>query len=309
MKDRFDVKEEVIVGYRVSEARKKLWVAELDLLEALEITCKKNDINFFLLFGSAIGAVRHQGFIPWDDDIDIGMLREDFEKFLKCSKEAFPEYVDIQYGLSEHGADYLLRIRDGRTTGIIRGEQNMPGNKGAFIEIYVFDYVNDNRMRKFQIKASRVLCGCMHAYAHRKEKGSLKKKLQVGLTKLISPKRMWRWYEKICKMQNKNKSQCGYADTISLPGYAKTGHHLFKKDEISESIYVPYEYTETRIPKGYDSCLTVRYGNYMELPPVEQRGAHHNNVVFYDPDKCYKDYENSDIIDRFFAGDQKVSLL
>ena len=67
MKSRFDTNEETIIGYRVSEARKKLWITELDLLEGLEKICKENDINFCLMFGSAIGAVRHQGFIPWDE--------------------------------------------------------------------------------------------------------------------------------------------------------------------------------------------------------------------------------------------------
>ena len=71
---------------------------------------------------------------------------------------------------------------------------------------------------------------------------------------------------------------------------------------------MPFEYTEARIPKGYDRCLTMRYGNYMEFPPLEQRGMHHQNVVFYDPDKSYVEYENSDIIKRFFEGDTKVSF-
>lgn len=309
MKDRYDIKSEEIVGYRVSEARKKLWVTELDLLEDMEKVCKENDINFFLLFGSAIGAVRHQGFIPWDDDIDMGMLREDFEKFLTVCEGAFPEYVDIQYGLSEHGVDYHLRIRDSRTTGIIFDEVDMPGNKGAFIEIYVFDYVNDNFLRKMQIFASRLLCNFMYVYTHGSKNGSKADKVKIALTKMLTPERLWKWYRKVCMLQNKNKANCEFADTITLPRYARTGNHLFKKEDLQESIYVPYEYTQARIPKGYDHCLTVRYGNYMELPPLEQRGAHHDTIVFYDPDKSYKEYENSEVIKKFFAGDHKVGLL
>lgn len=113
-------------------------MTELDLLSLLESLCVRENINYYLLFGSAIGAVRHKGFIPWDDDIDLGMLREDFEKFLNADKSDWPDYVDVQYGLSEHGVDTLLRIRDARTTGITRGDLNKNGNKGAFIEIYVF---------------------------------------------------------------------------------------------------------------------------------------------------------------------------
>ena len=82
MLDRKYLTDEVIDGYKVSANRKKLWVTELDLLSFLEEVCIRENINYYLLFGSAIGAVRHKGFIPWDDDIDLGMLREDFEKFL-----------------------------------------------------------------------------------------------------------------------------------------------------------------------------------------------------------------------------------
>ena len=128
MLDRKYLTDEVIDGYKVSANRKKLWVTELDLLSFLEEVCIRENINYYLLFGSAIGAVRHKGFIPWDDDIDLGMLREDFEKFLNADKSDWPEYIDVQYGISEHGVDTLLRIRDARTTEKItlelRAEQN-----------------------------------------------------------------------------------------------------------------------------------------------------------------------------------------
>ena len=66
---------------------------------------------------------------------------------------------------------------------------------------------------------------------------------------------------------------------------------------------MPFEYTKTRIPVGYDNCLSTRYGNYMELPPIEQRGTHHNDIVFYDPDVSYLEYENTDIVIEYFKGD------
>lgn len=307
MMDRVQVSDEMIDGYKVSAARKQLWIIELDLLKRLEETCKKYDINYFLLFGSAIGAVRHKGFIPWDDDIDLGMLREDFDKFLKADKSDWPSYIDIQYGISEHGADCLLRIRDGRTTGIICDEKNRMGNKGVFIEIYPFDYVNDNKLRTRQIKASQFLKGCMSCCYMPIEELSVKSKLKRVMVRCLGINHAWRLYEKVCKLQNTIETT--YVDTITLPEYAATRHHLFYKEDVMESVYKEFEYTEVRIPIGYDRCLTTRYGNYMKLPPLEERGTHHSFEVYYDPYVSYTEYENSDIPTRYFSGDISLEKL
>lgn len=305
MKNEYDVADEVICGYEVSSTRKKLWVCEIELLELLERTCQENDIDFFLIAGSAIGAIRHQGFIPWDDDIDIGMKREDFEKFLKTSKKSWPQYIDVQYGISEHGADCLLRIRDGRTTGITREEIGRPGNKGAFIEIYVFDYVNKNFVRKIQIKLTNFLIRCMNATFSEDE--SVKVKAKKALVKVVGIDTVWSIYQKVCRLQNHNK--CEYIDTLSLPFYAETGEHLYHVKDVQHSLVVPFEYTTTRVPVGYDNCLRTAFGDYMKLPEIDKRGVHHNTQVFYDPCKSYDKYEDNEIISRFFAGEVELDLL
>lgn len=308
MLDRNSLIEEEIDGYRVSINRKKLWIAELDLLTLLEKLCVRENINYFLLFGSLIGAVRHKGFIPWDDDIDLGMLREDFERFLKADKSDWPEYVSIQYGVSEHGVDTLLRIRDGRTTGITKKDINVPGNKGVFIEIYVFDAADNTHVRMAQLKATGFLGRCMSCYYLRSSQIGFKKKFRASFVKMLGIQRTWRIFERICRMQNSRKGS-EMVDTPSLPNYAIKNHHLFYREDVEQSIYVPFEYMQVRIPKGYDRCLSTRYGAYMELPPVEQRGVHHSFEVFYDPTCSYTEYENSDIVRRYFEGDLSLEKL
>lgn len=313
MNNRNDLAAEEICGYQVSSNRKKLWVCELDMIELLESACKQLNIQYFVCFGSAIGAVRHMGFIPWDDDIDIGMLREDFDVFLEKGRSMFPSYIDIQYGLSTHGCDPLLRIRDSRTTGIINTEYKMDGNKGCFIEIYPFDYVNDNWARKIQLKITGQLLlelsyRVKSLNTNSKVKRSKASHIRSCILSPFSSEKLWRFYGKICRLQN-NKKSTRYVDTIGLPFYAITGQHLFEKKDVLETYLAEFEYTKIRIAKGYDNILRTRYGDYMQLPPPDQRGTHHDNIVFYDPNTSYKEYENSDVPLRYFEGDNSLELL
>lgn len=308
MKNRNDFCEEEKIGYVISSNRKKLWGIELDLLDCFEAICKEYDLNYSVLFGGAIGAIRHQGFIPWDDDIDLGMFREDFEKFRVIATKEFPEYVDIQYGYSEHGVDELLRIRDSRTTGITKKEVNMPGNKGAFIEIYPLDYVEDNWVRDVQLFILKQIYACMNIKVYGKKGKSLKFLIRKAISCLLSGNVMWEIYDKVSKLQNGKKRT--YVDTISAvsPNTMRKAH-LFKYEDMKNSIVVPFEYTNIRVAKGYDNMLRPEYGDYMQLPPIEKRGTHHSTAVFYDPNKTYIEYENSENINKFFEGDFSLSLL
>lgn len=296
--------EEVKCGFKVSENRKKLWNCELEMLTMLEKTCLENGIDYFLIYGSALGAARHSGFIPWDDDIDIGMLREDFEKFRECSKSKFPDYIDIQYGVSESGVDILMRIRDRRTAGIIRGERNRKNSKGIFIEIYVYDFTKNSIMGKVQVCMSRILCSIMCAL--NSDSKSISNSIKKILLRVVSIEKMWLLYEKVCKMYHNKKTD--YVAPISLPKWAMIDGNI-NYDYVKKSKYIEFEKEKTRVPVENEKYLSLMFGDYMKLPPVEKRGTHHDNLVFYDPNKSYLDYEKSDIPDRYFAGDTNLELL
>ena len=303
MNSREDLQAERVCEYQISTNRKRLWIVELDLLDMFEEACRKLNISYFMVFGSALGAVRHKGFIPWDDDIDLGMLRKDFNIFVEHGKEYFPDYVDIQYGISNHGPDILMRIRDGRTTGIIRNERHLEGNKGVFIEIYVYDYVGTGVLADLQMKLASLLCGAMYA-----SKKGVKGVIQRGLNKLISPKKLWAMYTKVCTAGNDKHHT--HVNLVSLPLYGRrTKLFRIEAKDLSSTVTVPFEYTTARIPVGVDNFLRTSYGDYMTLPPVEKRGTHHDFLVFYDPGRCYKEYDKSDIPDRYFAGDIDLELL
>lgn len=306
MTDRYDLAPEERCGFLISTNRKKLWAAELDLLEMLDEACKAIGIRYFLLYGSAIGAARHGGFIPWDDDVDLGMLREDFDRFLKYSRPYFPDYVDIQYGVSEGSVDFLMRIRDSRTTGIVWGETGLKKNKGAFIEIYVYDFVKNDASQKVQILLSRVLCSSL-ATCNTPNDKSLKGRLRALPCVLLGKQRVWNLYEKVCRWYNGKAGD--YVNVLALPQYAVWSGMMVAYSSLASTEYVPFEYCRLPVPVGNQTYLSQIYGDFMQPPPEEARGKHHDSVVFYDPNRSYLEYENSDIPERYFQGELSLELL
>lgn len=293
------IQEELRNDFKISQKRKKIWKTELDMLEKLESIAEKNNLNYFLIAGSAIGAVRHHGFIPWDDDIDIGMHRKDFNKFIELAKNEFKYPYYIQYGIQEDKQfSGLLRIRDSRTTGIIKNDRYSTGNGGIFIEIYPFDNAPDNKLlRRIIITISSLLYTGIYVkkYVY---KASIKMKIVRNILRPIKIEQLWHAYNKICQICN-NKTT-SHVDTLALPVYAKEGIHYFKVDDIIKTILVDFEYTKARIAIGNDRCLKKQYGNYMKYPALNERENHHLNNIFYDPDKPYFEYFGNEELKKYF---------
>lgn len=296
----------IVDGFYVSENRMKLWEIELEMLDILELACKELNINYFMAMGSALGAVRHKGFIPWDDDIDVGMLRKDFDIFAQNASKFFPEGIDIQYGISDRGADCLMRIRNSQSTGIVRGEELFAGNKGAFIEVYCYDYCADNMLRKLQLKIAKSLQGLMFSRKYIDPHVTKRKRRIKNLFRWIPLSVLWNLYNKIIQIQTKENE---YVDLIGLPDYSRSKKELAHVEDLNKSIYMPFENRMVRVAVGYDRVLRHLYGDYMKLPPLEKRGTFHSYAVFYDPNKSYKEYESNDIINRYFNGESGLELL
>ncbi len=284
----------------VDENRKQLWKAEIEMIEFVECICQQNDLDYFLLGGSAIGAVRHKGFIPWDDDMDIAMRRNDFEKFILEAEKQLPNHLFIQYGRNDGGhVCGLLRLRNNITTGIIRGDEDKQCNNGAFVEIYPIDNIPDNTLlQKKQHFISHVLYhGLLADYYGPASKAQI---VLMLIVKLLGKNRAYRIWQKECQRYNSLNTQ--YVDTVALPNYAREGIHRFKSEWIQGTTHTQFEYTTVRISNHNDHMLRMQYGDYMQLPPVEKRGMVHDRIVFYDAKKPYTDYVGSKDVKEFFYG-------
>lgn len=286
-------------GFKVDDNRKKLWCIELEVFKDFKRICKKYSLSYFLIGGAAIGAVRHKGFIPWDDDLDIGMRRKDFDKLVSVKNE-FENNHYMEYGLNETSTEFshFCRIRDLNSTGYIREQYHRSGCHGIFIEIYPFDNVpTSRRIRKIQWSISQTLIQIIY---HRVYKESIRGKTNLinALLSCFSIKTIYKmWQYSVCFF---NKWKTKMVDTISIPNYSPSEVDFFFAEDISETVEVPFEDTTARLAIGNDRCLRNTYGNYMELPPVEQRGTHHNTEVFYDPNRKFSEY-SIEFLNQYFS--------
>lgn len=295
-------------GYSVSEKRRAVWNIEIELLKCFINACEENGLKYFLIGGTAIGAVRHKGFIPWDDDFDIGMLRDDFEKFLEVADQYFGGNSVVQYGVQKDCVATFMRIRDVNSTAIIRNQKNMKINHGVFIEIYPFDKVPVNRLiRKIQWKISASFIDVLQKRYKEKHLGPIAKIINRFYVNKSTPEVFHAW-NKVCTFFN--KYHMNKVDTVSIPIYSASEVDFYDEKDVIQTKMTEFEDFEVRIPIGNDRCLRKTYGDYMKLPPVEERGMHHSRDIFYDPYHPYTYYiRKNEIIDAFFSGENDYGLL
>lgn len=143
----FSLKEEVRNGFTVSEKRKRVWLKELECLELFRNICEKHSLTWFVIGGTLLGAIRHGGFIPWDDDLDVAMPRADYKKFLNiASKELQPPFYLQTAGSDKEFYCGFSRIRNAETTALIHNQWTAKSKaiNGIFLDIFPFDCVPDS---------------------------------------------------------------------------------------------------------------------------------------------------------------------
>ena len=160
----FQVEERA--GYIVDEEKKRLWAVELDLLQEFFRVCKENNIEAYAFAGTLLGAIRHEGFIPWDDDIDICMTRENYNKLERIAEEVFRYPYFFQTARNDtHFFSNTPRLRNSETTGVIPWEYSPNYNGGIFLDCFIMDAVPENDfLFKLQRKELLILQELLRAY-------------------------------------------------------------------------------------------------------------------------------------------------
>ena len=248
------------------------------IVKDIDELCRNNNIEYYLFGGSAIGAIRHKGFIPWDDDLDIIMDNANYDKFVKvCRDQLDAEKYYFQEGL----VDWPMLFSKVRLKGTYLVEPGSYGNdngkQGIFVDIFKLDNApNSSFLRKWQyICGKYFLCYCLFQRGYKEATLFKKMLMYLALPLKISCVRKY-FYNQIVRYNNHNTSMF-----VSFGSRFKYKNSFFKKSYYTNPIYVQFEDTKLPVPEKYDKILTQIYGDYMTPPPIqEQQGWHMQSVNF-----------------------------
>lgn len=259
--------------------------ALFSLLQEFDRVCKKLDIPYVLFAGTMLGAVRHQGFIPWDDDLDILMMREDYRRFLEEADEVLDqEKFFLQKEFSPHWPMFFSKLRLNHTTCLEKYHPKDPqSHQGIYIDIFPCDNAaNSHFGRKMQFLASKVVIAkALNRRGY--ETNSRKKKLFLGLCRLL-PKRPF------VRMAagGREDSTMVHSFFAAASGFEK---NVFPRKYFTETVKMPFEDGQYPVSRHYDALLKQLYGDYMILPPEDQR-AMKQHAILIDLERSYEEYRH-----------------
>lgn len=284
---------EVRCGYEVSARLKKIWAVELDLLAELDRVCSKNGIKYQVFAGTLLGAVRHKGMIPWDDDIDVAMSREDWSRLCAVANDEFRAPYFFQTALTDRKR-YIphSRLRNSATTGIVSGARVPDYNNGIFIDILPLDGLPDSKLGiMFQdafLKIATKLCTSY--YGGGNAHGAVRKLFAYSICPFlhVMPYSFYVWlHNYIASLWSR---KCHYVGLVYSFAFGKK--YQLRKCDLGSLTKMPFENLLVPVPADFDMVLTAIYGDYHKFPPKEERGAWHEGKIFFDPEKPYVSYVN-----------------
>ena len=245
--------------------KRKLQLRILDIVKDVDKICRENDIDYYILYGSALGAIRHQGFIPWDDDFDIGMTFDNYVKFLEiCEKKLDKNKYYVQ--TPEKEKNYYLsfsKIRDIRTTLIEEGNENIDIVRSVYIDVFPLVGIPNNKIKERILKINRafMLSANMNVINNK----FLRCIFDIIL-KIFGRRKILKYTTKRCFKYNTNDCEywCSIADG---DGYIQ---NKIKREIYGKPKYVKFEDIMLPVPENTDKYLKNIYGDYMKIPSEEQ---------------------------------------
>ena len=267
---------------------RELQLIELDMLKQFVAFCEKNGLRYFLLEGTLLGAVRHKGFIPWDDDIDIVMPRSDYNKLLEIGRDAFAEPLSLNHYSFTPGYYYSFARLANNSIHIMNHTANIPRKEAIAVDIIPLDGFPDPGLKRLFHKLRITFWWDLNNMAQFNELVDQKRK-RSGVKKVllaIASKLSW-MFKKIdtnkC-LVNINKALAAYdydSDSNYVIQYLGTWgfHEIIPREWMGEGKEVEFEGEMFMGPSDADAMLTMIYGDYMQLPPVNERNWHNAEII------------------------------
>jgi lipopolysaccharide cholinephosphotransferase len=258
------------------ETLRRLQLTQLEIMKFVDSICKEHNIKYTLYAGTALGAVRHGGFIPWDDDLDIAMERKEYEKFIAIWNKIKPIGYHLQDSMADEKSTInFVKVRKDNTVFLTEHENENLDHHGIFIDIFPLDKVATTKMAKLYIYFWGFI-RMLYTRGYVAERNGIIIKILTFILLGIVPRRYWK---NIKELSNKKVRKFENLET-GFEWVCLTTPKVFKKyypQNMMESIeIISFEGTKLNIVSKYNEMLRIQFGDYMKLPPIEEQKCTHN---------------------------------
>ncbi len=271
------------------DRRTKLQALELEIAREIKRVCEKNGVRFFLVYGTLLGAVRHGGFIPWDDDMDIGMLRADYEAFVEaCKTDLGPAFVLQTW---DTDPDYpfaagKIRLKGTHVSERFAGGRGSAGRDGIYVDVFPFDAVPDGPLaRKFHggwCHVFKRLLWIRKGYGKCIREESFAQRLKYDAFRLLAGAWPFGMLKKAFRLVMERWNGRPTRNVVANGDYPPAKQTV-PRAWTEDLEPVPFEGTSFPAFRARDAYLRNLYGDYMALPPPEQRHSHELGAIDFGP--------------------------
>lgn len=287
--------DEVRCDYTVTTFMKKVWAIELDLLKEFDRVCKKHHLKYYVYGGTLLGAARHKGFIPWDNDIDVIMMRSEYNRLCDIAPLEFKSPYFLQTHYSDFGATWgHAKLRNSETTCIsnLDTKYERTINQGIFLDIFPADNVIDderlfNKQKKYadfyRINAKRFAMATKESYRwHSNKLKDFVYKILIKLSGSLNRKisiYCWTKFEEECQRYNNTETKF-----FSILSFQFSKKWMQSWEDYKSVTYLPFEFINVPACSNYDHALSMVYGDWHKFV----RGGSQHEGFSFDPDHSYK---------------------
>ena len=262
----------------MDKLQKRLWETEQDILDVIHAVCTENGLRYSLAYGTLLGAVRHGGFIPWDDDIDVMMPREDYEKLIRIWPSAAPEgYLLETERMFDDFVNTFLKIRKDHTTFLqYEAERDNSHHKGIFVDIFPADRRAQGTIPG-KLQYAEFAVNLLFNRGYPSNSGGF-----VGAVERVLLAAVPRRYYRRLSNWAGERSRRWNADTsaeIVFPCTIRDCKRFYPADLFEHLELIPFNEKEYYAFRDRDRFLTIRYGDYMKMPPAEERVWKHSPLL------------------------------
>lgn len=261
----------------------RLWNVEMEILDVIDKVCRENGIKYSLAYGTMLGAVRHKGFIPWDDDLDIWMFREDYNRFIEIWETSnIKGYYLLSQDKAEEFGTNFIKIRKDNTAFVSKGEEHRDFHHGMFVDIFPLDNVG---LTTSEEKIQRIYSLLSMLYSRGNASDHDGKLMYWGSKILLSivPRKFYKTLRNY--FNGKVQKYNGNPKATKMACFVTAGatQRQFKRDWFAKIIDVPFEDRKYMCYEDTDPILKVVYNDYMQLPPEEDRvWRHHPSIIDFE---------------------------